>query len=199
MKHIHTFESFLNEAKKSSKVITLRKFLSKDHNALWKWMQKEFGPTKYSPALLRIAGPLTHGGDFTLDVSDWDEKDIETLKDYLSSQNHVFENFLNEGLFESHNYTVQHQVGDEIDLPSLGNCKVEEINFKPKKVYKNPFQSVSKDFKTFEIVKAYPKTTHAPQSIGNNAIRLVNKFGDSVLMYQYESGGKVYTQYALMD
>jgi hypothetical protein len=96
MKHIHTFESFLNEAKKSSNVITIRKFLSKDHNALWKWMQKEFGPGKYSPGLQRIAGPLTHGGDFTLDVSNWDEKDIETLKAYLSSQNHVFESFLNE-------------------------------------------------------------------------------------------------------
>jgi hypothetical protein len=96
MKHIHTYESFVNEAKKSSNVITIRKFLSKDHNALWKWMQKEFGPGKYSPGLQRIAGPLTHGGDFTLDVSNWDEKDIETLKAYLSSQNHVFESFLNE-------------------------------------------------------------------------------------------------------
>jgi hypothetical protein len=115
----------------------------------------------------------------------------------------TFESFLNETLFEpkgeDHKYEVKHNVGDEITLPSLGNCKVEEINFKPKKVYKNPFQSISKDFNTFEIVKAFPKTTHNPQSIGNNAIRLVNKFGDSVLMYQYESDGKVYTQYALMD
>jgi enoyl-[acyl-carrier-protein] reductase (NADH) len=94
---------------------------------------------------------------------------------------------------------VKHKVGDEIILPSLGKCKVAEINFKPKKVYKNPFQSISKDFNTFEFVKAFSKTTHSPQSIGNNAIRLVNKFGDSILMYQYESGGKVYTQYAFME
>ena len=116
---------------------------------------------------------------------------------------HTFESFLNEALLESkgegHNYEVKYKVGDEINLPSLGKCKVEEVNFKPKKVYKNPFQSISKDFNTFEFVKAFPKTTHTPQSIGDNAIRLVNKFGDSVLMYQYKSDGKVYTQYALMD
>lgn len=95
MKHIHTFESFLNEGKKPIDVITLKKFTGKDHNNLWSWMQKEFGPTKYSPGLQRIAGPLTHGGDFTLDISNWDKKDIEALKAYLSSQNHVYES-LNE-------------------------------------------------------------------------------------------------------
>ena len=101
MKHIHTFESFLNEGKKSSDVITLKKFTGKDHNNLWSWMQKEFGPTKYSPGIQRVAGPLTHGGDFTLDISAWDKKDVEALKAYLSSQNHVYEEFLWDQIWEA--------------------------------------------------------------------------------------------------
>jgi len=111
MKHIHTFESFVNEAKKPSNAITLKKFLSKDHNNLWNWMQKEFG-LKYSPGLQRVAGPLTHGGDFTIDVSNWDEKDIEALKAYLKSQNHVFESFLNEGRVKA---------TDKIIIPTLSD------------------------------------------------------------------------------
>jgi len=119
MKHIHTFESFLNEAKKSSDVITLKKFLSKDHNALWKWMQKEFGQ-KYFPGLKRIAGPLTHGGDFTLDVSNWDEKDIKSLKDYLSSNGHVFESELNE------TYKHKHKIGDMVTFDRQ-KARVEKV------------------------------------------------------------------------
>jgi hypothetical protein len=121
MKNLSTYEDFLNEAKKSNDVITLKKFLSKDHNALWKWMQKEFGQ-KYSPGLQRIAGPLTHGGDFTLDVSNWDEKDIKSLKDYLSSNGHVFESELNE------TYKHKHAIGDMVTFDRQ-KARVEKVYY----------------------------------------------------------------------
>ena len=121
MKNLRTFDEFLNEAKKSNDVITLKKFLSKDQNALWKWMQKEFGQ-KYSPGLKRIAGPLTHGGDFTLDVSNWDEKDIKSLKDYLSSNGHVFESELNEA------YKHKHKIGDMVTFDRQ-KARVEKVYY----------------------------------------------------------------------
>jgi hypothetical protein len=116
----------------------------------------------------------------------------------------TFENFLNETLFQpkgaGHNYNVQHQVGDKIELPIIGKCIVKEVNVKPKKTYTNPWTATGKDFNTFEPFKIFPKTTHSPQSIGNNAIVLADeKYGDPIIMYQYESGGKVWTQYAMMQ
>jgi hypothetical protein len=117
----------------------------------------------------------------------------------------TFESFLNETLFEpkgiGHNYVVNHKVGDELDLPVVGKCKVEEINFAPKKAYSNPWTATGKDFNKFEPFKIFPKATHSPQSIGANAIRLVttDSYKDPVIMYQYESGGKVWTQYAYIQ
>jgi hypothetical protein len=96
MKHIHTFESFLNEANKTGEKITLKGFTDIDHTRLVKWMSSEFGPMKYNPGMEWVGGHLTKGGDFTLDVSDWNERDLKDLKAYLSSQNHVFESFVNE-------------------------------------------------------------------------------------------------------
>ena len=191
MKHIHTFESFLNESEvKDPKLIKGADITIE--------MDDEDGD--FSAGDYRVTG-LTRGGVI---LDGMGKRNLQVSFGALNDAGYTInENFLNETLFEpkgeGHKYEVKHKVGDEIILPSLGKCKVEEINFKPKKVYKNPFQSISKDFDTFEIVKAFSKTTHTPQSIGNNAIRLVNKFGDSILMYQYESGGKIYTQYAFME
>lgn len=117
---------------------------------------------------------------------------------------HTFENFLNETMFQpkgvGHNYVVKHKVGDVIDLPILGKCKVEEVNVALKKTYSNPWTATGKDFNTFEPFKIFAKTTHSPQSIGANAIKLVDEeYGDPIIMYQYESGGKVWTQYAMMN
>jgi hypothetical protein len=110
----------------------------------------------------------------------------------------TFEEFVNEGY--NHPYTIEHEVGDEIELPVLGKCKVVEVGFKPKKTYSNPWTSVSKDFSTFEPNKTFHKTTHKPQNIGAKAIRLetTDSFKDPVILYQYEIDGKVYSQYAYM-
>ena len=109
----------------------------------------------------------------------------------------LFEEFLNEG----HSYEVRHKVGDEIILPVLGPCKVVEVDFKPTKMYSNPWTSISKDFNTFEHNKIFAPKTHNPQSIGNKAIKLetMDSFKDPVLLYQYEIGGKVYSQYAYIQ
>jgi hypothetical protein len=137
MKNLQTFEEFLNEAKKSSNVITLKKFLRKDHNNLWKWMQKEFG-LKYSPGLQRVAGPLTHGGDFTIDVSNWDEKDIEALKAYLKSQNHVFESFLNEDVDSTAYKTVVNILKDLHEFSNEIRFSTEDVNRVWNIVYDDP-------------------------------------------------------------
>ena len=116
---------------------------------------------------------------------------------------HTFENFLNEGGLNeaySHPYEIRYEVGDEITLPVLGPCKVVEVNFKPTKTYSNPWTSISKDFDTFEPNKIFAPKTHTPQSIGDRAMKLetMDSYKDPVLLYQYEAGGKVYSQYAYM-
>jgi len=93
MKHIQTYESFLNEATKNNNIITIEKITAGKHTGLVKWMQNEFGP-KYNRTLDTFA-PLYHV-NYELDVTDWDKKDLEDLKKYLKSQNYIFENFLNE-------------------------------------------------------------------------------------------------------
>jgi hypothetical protein len=124
------------------------------------------------------------------------KRSIGLNPDYLL--NEEAENTINE---EGHDYTVEWKVGDEIDLPVVGKCRVEEINVQPKKIYKNPWVCSSTDFVTFEPQKLFLKTTHKPQSIGKNAmiLKTLDSFGDSILMYQYRSNNnKVYTQYAYM-
>ena len=116
---------------------------------------------------------------------------------------HTFENFLNEGgLNEAHThpYEVKYKVGDEITLPVVGPCKVVEVDFKPTKTYSNPWTSISKDFNTFEPNKIFAPKTHTPQSIGDRAMKLetMDSYKDPVLLYQYEAGGKVFSQYAYM-
>jgi len=91
MKHIKTFESFLNEANKTGEKITLKDFTDIDHSRLVKWMSSQFGPMKYNPGMEWVGGHLTKGGDFTLDVSGWDARDLKDLKAYLKSQYHVYE------------------------------------------------------------------------------------------------------------
>lgn len=110
----------------------------------------------------------------------------------------TFESFLNEAY--NHPYEVRHKVGDEIILPVLGPCKVVEVGIKPAKTYSNPWTSVSKDFNTFEPNKTFHKTTHKPQNVGANAVKLetMDSFKDPVILYQYEIDGKVYSQYAYM-
>jgi hypothetical protein len=114
-----------------------------------------------------------------------------------------YDEFLNEALFQQsgggHAYTVEHKVGDVLELPILGKCTVKEIGVKLKKAYTNPWTATGKNFSEFEPFKIFPKTTHSPKSIGDKAIVLEDKHGDSVVMYQYESGGKVWTQYAMMN
>jgi hypothetical protein len=114
----------------------------------------------------------------------------------------TFEEFLNESLNEAYNhpYEVQHEVGDEIDVPPIGKCKVVEVGFKPKKMYSNPWTSISKEFTSLEQQKLYAKQTHKPANIGNNAIRLetLDSYKDPVILYQYKIDGKVYSQYAYM-
>ena len=115
---------------------------------------------------------------------------------------HTFEEFLNESLLnesEGHDYSVNYKVGDTIELPIIGKCKVEEVNYQPKKVYKNPFVSSSENFTDFTMVKVNLKETHKPQHIGKNAMRLSNQFGDEILLYQYRSqNNKVYSNFIHM-
>ena len=118
-------------------------------------------------------------------------KNLQTFNEFLN------ESQLNE--VEGHNYSVNYKVGDVIELPIIGKCKVEEIDFQPKKVYKNPFVSASENFKDFTIVKVNLKETHKPQHIGKNAMRLSDPLGDDVLLYQYKSqNNKVYSNYIHM-
>jgi hypothetical protein len=95
MKHIHTFEEFLNEAKKSGDVITIKNFTDTDHTRLIKWISSEFG-NKYNPGMKWTGGHLTKGGEFTLDVSDWNPRDRKDLEKYLKSLDIVFESVVNE-------------------------------------------------------------------------------------------------------
>ena len=113
---------------------------------------------------------------------------------------HTFESFINESsLYEAeggNEYTVHYKVGDSIDLPIMGKCKVEEVGIQPTKTYKNPFVSSSDDFDNFYLIKVFLKETHKPQSIGKNAIKLTNSMGDDILMYQYKApNNKVYTNF----
>ncbi len=116
---------------------------------------------------------------------------------------HTFDEFLNESeLNEGYErpYAVEHKIGDEIELPVLGKCKVVEVGFVPKKTYSNPWICSGKDFSSFEPIKAFLKTTHKPHSIGSNAIQLetMDRYKDPIIMYQYQENNKVYTQYAYM-
>jgi hypothetical protein len=116
---------------------------------------------------------------------------------------HTFESFLNESSLNEgeggNEYTVHYKVGDTVDLPIMGKCKVEEVGFTPKKQYKNPFVSSSDDFDNFFLIKVFLKDTHKPQSVGSNAIRLTNTMGDDILMYQYKApNNKVYTNFVYM-
>ena len=95
MKHIQTFESFLNEAAKNDNVITFKKFKDIDHTRLVKWMQNEFG-MKYNPGMKWLDGHLINGGDFELDVTGWDKTDLADLKKYLKAQRYISESLLNE-------------------------------------------------------------------------------------------------------
>lgn len=95
-----------------------------------------------------------------------------------------------------HQYSVNFKINDLIELPNIGQCKVVEVNIRPKKIYPNPFVSISDNFKDFKIQKAFLKNTHKPESIGNKAIILTDKFNEEVILYQYKSGEKVYSNYA---
>jgi hypothetical protein len=108
MKHIKTFESFLNEGAKDDNVITFKKFKDIDHTRLVKWMQNEFG-NKYNPGMKWLDGHLINGGDFELDVSDWDKKDLADLKKYLKSQSYISEGIVNEAVnIDSSKYVRAH-------------------------------------------------------------------------------------------
>ena len=118
-------------------------------------------------------------------------KNLQTFNEFLN------ESRLNEA--EGHDYSVNYKVGDLIELPIIGKCKVEEIDLQPKKVYKNPFVSASDNFKDFTMIKVNLKETHKPQHIGKNAMRLSDPLGDDILLYQYKSqNNKVYSNYIHM-
>ena len=114
----------------------------------------------------------------------------------------TFEDFVNESILyeeEGHNYSINYKVGDVIELPMIGKCTVAEVDYQPKKTYRNPFVSSSNDFNSFTLVKVNLKETHKPQHIGKNAIRLTNNFGDDILLYQYKSSNnKVYSNFVHM-
>ncbi len=95
MKNLQTFEEFLNEATKNDNVITFRKFKDIDHTRLVKWMFTEFG-NKYNPGMKWIDGHLIKGGDFELDVTNWEKRDLAVLKAYLKSQSYIAEGLVNE-------------------------------------------------------------------------------------------------------
>ena len=80
----------VNEATKNDNVITFKKFKDIDHTRLVKWMQNEFG-NKYNPGMKWLGGHLVNGGDFELDVTDWDKRDLADLKKYLKSQSYISE------------------------------------------------------------------------------------------------------------
>ena len=90
MKHIKTFENFLNEGTKTDNVITLKNVKDINHTRIVKWMQNEFGG-KYFPGMKWVGGHLTKGADFELDITGWDKKDLEDFKKYLKSQDYIFE------------------------------------------------------------------------------------------------------------
>ena len=70
-------------------VITIKNIKDIDHTRIVKWMQNEFDG-KYFPGMKWVSGHLTDGGDFALDVSKWDKRDLEKLKKYLESQSIKF-------------------------------------------------------------------------------------------------------------
>jgi hypothetical protein len=123
-------------------------------------------------------------------------KTIKTFEEFVN------ESFLNEENDYNHNYQVKHKIDDVINLPHIGECKVIEVGFKPTKIYKYPWScKPADDFNTFEPLEIYLKTTHKPQSIGSNAIRLESLDQDKyqIMMYQYTTkNNKVYTQYTII-
>ena len=95
MKNLITFEEFLNEATKNDNVITIKKLNDINHTRLVKWMHNEFG-NKYNPGMQWVDGPLKKG-DFELDVTNFEKKDLADLKNYLKYQGYIFEGSVNEG------------------------------------------------------------------------------------------------------
>ena len=96
----------------SAGIITIENIVVPQLKLIKEWMQSEFGE-KYEPDMKLVSshltddeevvdldaeegddltdgGDLTDGDDFALDVSDWDDGDIEKLKEYLKSQSIKF-------------------------------------------------------------------------------------------------------------
>lgn len=69
----------------SSTVITIKNLDDYLHTRLVDWMQTKFS-SKYNPGMKWVGGSLMKGV-FTLDVANWDTRDLEDLKKYLKSQN----------------------------------------------------------------------------------------------------------------
>ena len=94
------YKNKLNELPSPSKIegpgniITIKNIKDIDHTRIVKWMQNEFDG-KYFPGMKWVSGHLTDGGNFALDVSDWDNGDLENLKKYLKSQSISFKNKIN--------------------------------------------------------------------------------------------------------
>jgi hypothetical protein len=102
MKHIHSFESFINEAQKGKTVrdnnlIYFTKMSDADHTRLVKWM----GQNLDAPDYKFTKGGRTSLETHTLDVSALSNQDLNDLFQYMESQKYPFSTTIWLPAFES--------------------------------------------------------------------------------------------------
>ncbi len=82
MKHIKTFESFLNEGANMEKEIEIKSLSDLDHTRIIKWLGDNINSGQYD--LKKKSGK-----DYILDVSKALPVEIEDIKNYLTSQDYI--------------------------------------------------------------------------------------------------------------
>jgi len=101
MKHIHTFESFINE----SSNITVPSLSDVDHTRLIKWMGDQFNAGSYSIK--------KDGKGFVIDTRKLSKGEIESLNSYLKSQLYIDESAFLEGAMADIHLMAQEAKNEE--------------------------------------------------------------------------------------
>ena len=138
-----TNEAIVKEAQKNNHIITIKQLSDVNHTRLVKWMHNEFAG-KPNSELKRISGSSTKG-DFTLDTSNWDKKDIAVLKKYLKSQDYMFEGIVKEAKQEA------------VYMAPKGRASLQPYNGKICTVVSDEGKTVTIQFKGGKTITEVPK------------------------------------------
>ena len=133
----------LKDAQKTNHIITIKQLSDVNHTRLVKWMHNEFAG-KTNSALKRVSGGSSKG-DFTLDTSNWDKKDIAVLKNYLKSQDYMFEG------------TVTEAKQEAVYMAPKGRASLQPYNGKICTVVSDEGKTVTIQFKGGKTITEVPK------------------------------------------